>query len=89
MNSQDLIKSMTPDIYQNMRTAIELGKWGDGRKMTPEQREICVEAVIQYEHLHNIPETDRIGYVDMSNKKNKHKHNHVEQDDGIQPIKFV
>jgi uncharacterized protein len=89
MNSQDLIKSMTADIYQNMRTAIELGKWGDGRKMTSEQREICVEAVIQYEHLHNTPETERIGYVDMSNKKNKHKHTHDEQDDGIQPIKFV
>lgn len=89
MNSQDLIKSMTPAIYQNMRTALELGKWGDGRKMTAEQRKICVEAIIQYEHINDVPETERIGYVDMSNKKNKHKHDHDDADDGVQPIKFV
>ena len=45
-----------------------LGKWPDGRKLTPEQREISLEAVIYYENLHNIPEEERTGYLDRGSK---------------------
>ncbi|EAT11818.1 DUF1315 family protein [Bermanella marisrubri] len=70
MNIDDLIASMTPEIYQNMRDAVQLGRWGDGRAMTPEQKTHSLEALIRYEHMHDIPEKERVGYVDTS-KKNK------------------
>ena len=71
MNIEDLINSMTPQIYQNMKEAVELGRWGDGRTMSKEQKSHCVEAMIRFEHVHGISETERGGYVDMSNKRKK------------------
>lgn len=84
MNIDDLIASMTPEIYNNMKNALELGRWGDGRTVTQEQKENSLEALIRYEHLHNIPETERVGYVDMTNKRKK-----KQADDGEQPIKII
>lgn len=62
MNYDELINSMTPDVYQNMKTAVELGKWADGRAVTAEQRENCLQAIIAYEHKH-LPEDQRTGYI--------------------------
>lgn len=87
MNIEDLIASMTPMIYNNMKEALELGRWGDGRVVTPEQKENSLEALIRYEHLHNIPEEQRVGYVDMTNKRQKK--NKKVADDGEQPIKII
>ncbi len=71
MNVNDLINAMTPEIYLNMKQAVELGRWGDGRIMTKEQKSHSLEALIRYEHLNDISEADRVGYVDMSNKRKK------------------
>lgn len=84
MNIDQLIASMTPEIYQNMKEAVELGRWGDGRTMTAEQKEFSVEAMIRYEHQNDIPETERVGYVDTTNKKNKQK-----KADDTQPLKII
>ncbi len=83
MNIEDLITSMTPEIYQNMKDAVELGRWGDGRTMTREQKTHCLEVMIRYEHLNDIAESERIGYVDKSNKVKKQK------PDDIQTIKII
>ena len=85
MNIDELIASMTPEIYKNMKEAVELGRWGDGRAMSPEQKEFSVEAMIRYEHLVGIPETERVGYVDTTNKKNKKK----PDDNDTQPLKII
>jgi uncharacterized protein YeaC (DUF1315 family) len=84
MNLDDLIASMTPEIYKNMKEAVELGRWGDGRDMTPEQKEFSLEAMIRYEHLVDVAETDRVGYVDMTNKRKKKN-----SDDDTQTIKII
>ncbi len=84
MNIEDLISSMTPQIYQNMKEAVELGRWGDGRTMSKEQKSHCVEAMIRYEHLQGVNETDRVGYVDMSNKRKKST-----SSNDTQPIKII
>lgn len=81
MNVEQLIASMTPAIYKNMKDALELGRWGDGRAVTSEQKSNCLEAMIRYEDLHNIPETERVGYVDMTNKRKKAAE--------TQPIKII
>ncbi|MCK7549594.1 YeaC family protein [Marinobacter koreensis] len=68
MTYEQLIERLDPTVYRNLRQAIELGKWPDGRKMTAEQREISLEAVIYYENRHNIPEEERVGYLDRGAK---------------------
>ena len=62
MDFQQLLNSITPDIYENLKRAIELGKWPDGKALTQEQRESCMQAVIAYEHKHKGFE-ERTGYV--------------------------
>lgn len=89
MNVEQLIASMTPEIYKNMREAVELGQWGDGRSMQPEQKEICVEALIRYEHMNNVPETERVGYVDTTNHKKKKAERELAARNEEQPLKII
>lgn len=62
MNLNDLLNSITPDIYDNLKRAIELGKWPNGEKLTAEQKEHTMQAVIAYE-LKYLPEDQRTGYI--------------------------
>ncbi len=64
---QELLASLTPAIISNMKHAIELGKWPDGRELTPEQREQSLRAVLVWE-AHNLPEDQRTGYLGQSCK---------------------
>lgn len=66
MNINDILNSITPEVYENLKRAIELGKWPDGRAVTREQREHCMQAVIAYE-LKNVPAEERTGYVPPKN----------------------
>ncbi|RBW50145.1 YeaC family protein [Marinobacter sp. F3R11] len=68
MTYEELIQRLDPGVYKSLRQSIELGKWPDGRKITPQQREISLEAVIYYENLHDIPEQERVGYLDRGSK---------------------
>ena len=67
MNFQEVIQSITPDIYRNLQRAIEIGKWPDGRALTAEQRELSMQAVIAYE-ANNVSERERTGYIDRGSK---------------------
>ncbi|NIB41130.1 YeaC family protein [Pseudomaricurvus alkylphenolicus] len=62
MNFEELLGSITPEIYENLKRAIEIGKWPDGRVLTDEQRQHCMQAVIAYEHQH-VSAEERTGYV--------------------------
>ena len=57
-----LIEGITPEIYQKLRTAVELGKWETGQPLTDEQKENCLQAVIAYEHRH-VPIEQRTGFM--------------------------
>ncbi|SBT18990.1 hypothetical protein MGA5115_03151 [Marinomonas gallaica] len=63
MNFKDMIENMTPEIYGRLKQAVELGKWPNGVKLTPEQTELCMQAVITYDYT-NKPEEQRVGYID-------------------------
>ena len=58
----EAIENITPEIYQSLKLAVEIGKWPDGRKLTQEQKELSLQALIAWE-LHNLPEDERIGYM--------------------------
>ncbi|GHA38318.1 YeaC family protein [Photobacterium aphoticum] len=53
MDVDTLLKAMTPDVYQRMSTAVELGKWPDGTPLTPEQRDSALQALMLYQSRHN------------------------------------
>ncbi|MCM2971511.1 YeaC family protein [Larsenimonas suaedae] len=69
MTFDKIAAQLTPELYQRFKSAIELGKWPDGTRLSKDQVALCMEAVIHYEHTHDIPEASRIGYIDRSNKK--------------------
>lgn len=62
MNFEQLLASINPEIYENLKRAVELGKWPDGRVLNREQRELSLQAVIAYETRH-LPEEERTGYI--------------------------
>ena len=43
----DLIQRITPETYKTLKLAIEIGKWGDGTKLTQEQKDLTMQAMIQ------------------------------------------
>ena len=61
MDLQQLLNSITPDMYQQLQKAVEIGKWPDGRSISEEQRSLCMQAIIAYDQRN--PETERTGYV--------------------------
>ncbi len=63
MDFQQLLDSITPDIYERFKKAIELGKWPDTRPLTEEQKNLCMQAIIAYEQQQQLPKEQRTGYV--------------------------
>ena len=61
MDFQQLLNSITPDIYQKLQKAVEIGKWPDGRSISEKQRSLCMQAIIAYDQRK--PEEQRTGYV--------------------------
>ena len=57
-----MIENITPEIYESLKLAVEIGKWSDGRKLTAEQKELSLQAVIAWE-MKNLPEDQRTGYM--------------------------
>lgn len=72
MTSKEYIAAITPQVYQQFRRAIELGKWPDGKRLSDEQRATCMEAIITYEHLH-VPQEARTGYIPVEGCSSKDK----------------
>lgn len=63
MDFKTLVQKLDPDIYQRLKKAVEIGKWPDGRRLTEEQKNVSLQAVIAYEIEHDFPEHERVGYV--------------------------
>ena len=49
MNVEQLVAAMTPEIYENLKKAVETGKWPDGRALNEEQKENSLQAVLLYQ----------------------------------------
>lgn len=86
-NVQELLDSLTPDMYRQLKQAVELGKWPTGGKLLPEQRDLCMQAVIAYEKKNLAPEV-HTGYIPPQ----KHSHCGSEKgeiaDDQERPLNF-
>lgn len=53
MNIEEMINGMTPEVYQRLVTAVELGKWADGVALTAEQKENCLQLVMLWQARNN------------------------------------
>lgn len=60
---QDILGMMTPEIHQKLKSAIELGRWENGEKLSDEQKADCLQAVIAFDQAYLAPE-QRVGYMD-------------------------
>ena len=61
MDLKQLLDSITPEVYESLKRAIEVGKWPDGRVLIGGQKELCIQAVIAYDERK--PADQRTGYV--------------------------
>ncbi|MGM3172626.1 YeaC family protein [Dickeya lacustris] len=73
MELDDVINSMTPEIYQRLMTAVELGKWPDGVALTAQQKENSLQMVMLWQARHN-QEADHMtinmrGEIEMKSKQ--------------------
>ena len=62
MEYNQLIAQLTPEVYLRLKTAIEVGKWPDGRVLTADQKASCMEAVLRYQSMKLDPE-QHSGYM--------------------------
>jgi uncharacterized protein YeaC (DUF1315 family) len=49
MSVEALVQSMSEDVYNKLREAVETGKWFDGTLLSDEQREHSMQAVMMYQ----------------------------------------
>ncbi len=68
----EMLRNISPEIYQSLKLAVEIGKWPDGRKLTREQKELCLQAMIAWEQ-DNLPEEKRTGYMGPQGCKSQEK----------------
>lgn len=81
MNVDKVLELVTPEVYQKFKQAIELRKWPDGKAVSSDQMEICMQAIIAYEHA-NVPEQERTGYLPPKPECGTH------HDDGESALKW-
>ncbi len=65
MNFNDMINNLTPEVYEHLKLAVELGKWPNGVRLTAEQTELCLQAIIAYDFA-NKEEDQRVGFIDRN-----------------------
>lgn len=62
MNKDSILNALNDEIIAKFKTAIEIGKWENGEKLTQDQLATCMQAVMVWEHEH-LPANLRTGYV--------------------------
>lgn len=55
-------RALDPVQYKSFRQAVETRKWPDGRRVTNEQLELMLQAIILYEQK-NVPREKQSGYM--------------------------
>lgn len=66
-----LVAAMSPELHASLKTAVELGRWPNGDRLSPEQREHCLQAIIAWDEA-NLPEHERVGYIDRTGLGKSH-----------------
>ncbi len=88
MQFDDLINTITPDAYQKLKRAVELGKWPDGVRLTKEQREQCMQAVIAYDAKY-LSEDERVGQINKGPKEEGEMCETHDHEADVSPVKII
>jgi uncharacterized protein YeaC (DUF1315 family) len=67
MDYREIVENLKPEVYERLKSAVETGRWPDGREVTAAQREHCLRAVIAWGERH-LPPDERVGYIDRGRK---------------------
>jgi len=71
---------------------VEIGRWPTGAKLTPDQRQMSLQAVIAYEMKH-LPAEERTGYVPTTEetgcKNNKQDEQSTRDNLRSEPLNWV
>lgn len=86
MTLEDIIDQVTPEIYQELQQVVATGKWLDGRKLTTEQAQLTLQAIIAYEDRY-VDENHRTGVIHID--KNNACSNKLEDIDAKQSATFA
>lgn len=57
MQHEQLVASMTPELYERLREAVETGRWPDGNALTEQQRNDTLTLVMLYQ-AHHLDQTE-------------------------------
>ena len=57
-----LISNIDNSIYQELKSALELGRWQSGTVLSASQKDLVLQAIIAYEVRH-LPEHERTAYI--------------------------
>lgn len=59
MNIDHLINAMSPQVYEVLKQAVEIGKWPNGVALEDSQREQATQAMMLYQGKH-LEQTDHM-----------------------------
>ncbi|MCY4473185.1 MAG: DUF1315 family protein [Kistimonas sp.] len=62
MNLEHIVERLTPEQAAQLRQALELGKWSDGRVLEPQHREQGMRTLLLWEARH-LPQERRTGFL--------------------------
>ena len=57
---EDIIGAISPAIYENLKQAVEIGKWSNGVILSKTQVEYCMQLIILYESKY-VSDDEKIG----------------------------
>ena len=83
MDYTQMIEGMSLEIYQSLKRSVELGKWPDGKRLTTDQRENAMQAIIAWGEKH-LGETERVGFIDKGHKEGDTCDDPVAGDDPVE-----
>lgn len=66
-----LVATLTPELHQSLKNAVETGRWPNGDKLTPAQLEHSLQAIIAYDQLY-LPQEQRTAFIDREGLKKSH-----------------
>lgn len=92
MNINQMVNNLSPEVYQNLKQAVETGKWPDGQALTEDQKQQTLQLVMVYQsqvlksqqHF-SVGEDGEIVNRDKNYLKNQFKDNTAQETESIQP----
>ena len=58
MELKDIVSAMTAETRENLSTAIEIGRWPDGSKLTEQQKASSMQAIIAWDSYYGEKTTE-------------------------------